>query len=193
MTLKNRTTIACPIGSASDSPRMVNIPAWMGKDLGPLMAKLASEDGGIRTEARGALVALGKPAVSSLAKALKNSGSSQVRWEAAKALGEIRAPRSIPILVKALEDADSDVAWLAADALSALKKKAWPELLRALLKAAPHSESLRRGAHHVFLNQKEEGFDDLLEALLKDVEPNAVWESAPMDASAMLKRMKAMP
>jgi HEAT repeat protein len=171
----------------------MNKPAWMGKNLGPLMAKLASEDGGIRKEARGALVALGKPAVSSLAKALKNSGSSQVRWEAAKALGEIGAPRSIPILVKALEDNDSDVAWLAADALSALKQKAWPELLRTLMKAGPHSESLRRGAHHVFLSQKENGFDDLLAALLKDLEPNAVRESAPIAAFAMLKRMKEKP
>ena len=171
----------------------MNRPAWMGKDLGPLMAKLASEDGGIRKEAREALVALGKPAVSSLAKALRKSGSSQVRWEAAKALGEIGAPRAIPILVKALEDKDSDVAWLAADALSALKKKAWPELLRALMKTVPHPEALRSGAHHVLLKQKEDGFDDLLSVLLKDLEPNAVRESAPMDAFALLKRMKARP
>jgi len=168
----------------------MNKPAWPGKDLGPLMAKLASEDGGIRKEARGALVALGKPAVSSLAKALKNSGSNQVRWEAAKALGEIGAPRSIPTLVKALEDKDRDVAWLAAEALSALKKKAWPEVLRAIMKAGPHSESLRRGAHHVLAKQKEEGLDDLLAALLKDLEPNAARESAPMTAYAMLKRLK---
>jgi HEAT repeat protein len=165
----------------------------MGKDLGPLMAELASEDGSLRKEARAALVALGKPVVSSLAKALRNSGSKQLRWEAAKALGEIGAPRSIPILVKALEDKDSDVAWLSAEALNALQQKAWPELLRAIMKAGPHSESLRRGAHHVLLNQKEEGFDDLLAALLKDLEPTAVREAAPMTAFAMLKRMKARP
>jgi hypothetical protein len=40
------------------------------------------------------------------------------------------------------------------------------------------------------LKQNEEGCDDLLAALLKDLEPNAVRESAPMAAFAMLKRLK---
>jgi hypothetical protein len=43
------------------------------------------------------------------------------------------------------------------------------------------------------LSQKENGFDDLLAALLKDLEPNAVRESAPIAAFAMLKRMKEKP
>lgn len=73
-----------------------------GTNLESLMDMLASKDGMTRQKARKSLVALGKPAVSSLVRALQKSESDQLRWEAAKALGAIGDPRSIPRLVKAL-------------------------------------------------------------------------------------------
>jgi hypothetical protein len=94
--------------------------------LSLLMDKLASKDGMVRQEARTPLVALGKPAVTSLNRALQHSASDQVRREAAKALGAIGDARSIPPLVKALSDSNSDVAWLAAEASSTFQKAAWP-------------------------------------------------------------------
>jgi hypothetical protein len=157
-----------------------------------LMDALASKDGLERTHARESLVAIGRPAVTSLAKALRDSGSKQIRWEAAKALGAIFDARSIPSLVKALEDRDPDVAWLAAEALIKFKKRAWPSLFRALMKSGPDSASLLQGAHHVLVNQKESGFDDLLAELTKDLESGAAKESAPIIAYKILKRMKTI-
>ncbi len=151
---------------------------------------LASKDGMFRQKARESLVALGKPAVPSLIIALQNSTSDQVRWEAAKALGVIGDTRSIPPLVKALSDSNSDVAWLAAVGLSKFKKTAWSPLLRALLKSGPNSGLLYQGAHHVLANQKEDGFNDLLAALIKDLELGALSESAIVAAHELLKRMK---
>lgn len=156
-----------------------------------LMDMLASKDGVIRQKAREALVDLGKPAVSSLTQALQNSKLDQVRWEAAKALGSINDTRSIPPLVKALEDNNSDVAWTAADSLNAFKKAAWPPLLQALIKNKSESVSLRKGAHHVLVDQKEDGFNELLSTLLKALESSSAPESSAVAANEILKRMNA--
>ncbi len=155
-----------------------------------LMDILKSENGANRQKARKSLVALGKPAVPSLAQALQNSKLDHVRWEAAKALGAIGDTRAIPRLVNALEDSDPDVAWLAAEALRQFKKGAWPLLLRQLIKDGSESPLLRQGAHHVLRNQKENGFNDLLSVLREDLESNTVQESTPVAAYAILKRMK---
>lgn len=88
-----------------------------GTNIESLMEMLANKDGLIRKKARKSLVAIGKPAVSELTRALQNSKLDQLRWEAAKTLDAIGDIRAIPSLVKALEDNDQDVAWLAAEAL----------------------------------------------------------------------------
>jgi HEAT repeat protein len=162
-----------------------------GTNIESLMDKLASKDGMVRQKARKSLVALGKPAVSALNKALQHSASDQVRWEAAKALGAINDARSIPTLIKALSDGNSDVTWLAAEALSKFKMTAWRPLLRALMKNKPNSGLLYRGAHHVLLDQKEDGFNDLLAALMEALEHGELSESAMVAAHEILERMKA--
>jgi hypothetical protein len=162
-----------------------------GATVESLMDMLASEDGVIREKAREALVALGKPAVSSLTRALQDSKLDQVRWETAKALGSINDASSLPSLVKALEDSNSDVAWVAADALKTFRKAAWPPLLQALIKSKPDSVALRRGAHHVLADQKEDGFNDLLGTLLKALESSSAPESSALAAHEILKRMNA--
>jgi HEAT repeat protein len=161
-----------------------------GTNIKLLMDILKSENGANRQKARKSLVALGKPAVPSLIRALQNSKLDQVRWEAAKALGAIGDTRAISPLVKVLEDSDPDVAWLAAEALRQFKKVAWPPLLRQLIKDGSESAVLRQGAHHVLRNQKENGFNDLLASLREDLESNTVQESTPVVAYAILKRMK---
>ena len=136
-----------------------------GTSIKALIEILASGNGADRQKARKLLVAMGKPAVLFLTRALKNSESDQVRWEAAKALGAIGDTRAIPRLVNALEDSNPDVAWLAAEALRQFKKWAWPPLMWQLIKDGSESALLRRGAHHVLRNQKESGFNDLLATL----------------------------
>lgn len=162
-----------------------------GTTLELLMDKLAGKDGATRLKARKALVALGRRAVPLLTQALQKSKCDHLRWEAAKTLGAIGDTRAIPSLVKALEDGDRDVAWLAAEALKRFKKTAWPPLLRALIKSGSESSSLRQGAHHVLRHQKEKGFSDLLATLTRGLESSTVAESTPVAAYDVLKRMKA--
>jgi len=162
-----------------------------GTNIESLIDLLASKNSAIRQKARKSLVALGKPAVSSLNRALQKSKINHVRWEAAKTLGEIGDTKSITSLVKALEDSDIDVNWLAAEGLRKFKKAAWLKLLTVLVKSGEDSVLLRHGAHHVFLNQREAGFNDLLKALTKALESNTAQESTTIAAYDILKRMKA--
>jgi len=164
-----------------------------GTNLKSSMDRLASKDGMIRQKARKSLVALGKPAVSFLIKALQDSKLDQVRWEAAKALGAISDARSIPVLVEALEDCDSDVTWLAAEALITFKKAAWPLLLQRLVERGAKSDVLRQGAHHVFREQKAGGVRGVPTSLIEALDSNGDPESVPLAASDLRRRLKGKP
>ena len=113
-----------------------------------LINTLSSHKDKPREGARHTLVAMGKAAVPSLIEALKNK-NTLMKWEAAKALGEIGDPETAPVLVDALEDEEFDVRWLAAEGLVKMNIKG----LKPLLEALEHrgdSTLLREGAHHVF-------------------------------------------
>lgn len=161
------------------------------KTLETHMKALESPDGMLRQSAREGLVALGGHAVGPLARALGNAREKQVRWEAAKALGAMNDARAIPALVRALEDDDSDVIWLAAEALSQFGSAAWPALLTALIAEGTESAILRKGMHHVFANQKESGKGGVLAPLQSALEAGALPEAAPLAASELLKRLTA--
>ena len=92
-----------------------------------LIATLSSRNDKAREGARHTLVAMGKAAVPSLIEALKNK-NTLMKWEAAKALGEIGDPETAPVLVKALEDEELDVRWLAAEGLIKMNMKTNSEL-----------------------------------------------------------------
>jgi HEAT repeat protein len=156
-----------------------------------LMEMLASRDGMVRQKARESLVALEELAVPSLIETLQNSRSKQVRWEAAKALGAICDIRSIPTLVKALEDKDPDVAWLAAEALKRLGKAAWPPILHALVEHGADSVLLRRGARHVYFQQRGNGFSKLIVKLRKSLGFGAAPESVPLAANELLQGIES--
>lgn len=160
------------------------------EDMEVLMFMLESNDGVIREKARESLGIIGKPAVLPLTNVLRNSGMTQVRWEAVKILGTFKDKRSLPSLVKALEDNDQDVAWVAAEALKNFRKLAWPALLRMLIKRGSDSVLLRNGVHHVMINQNEEGFNDLLAILIEALDSKTVPESSTIAANEILKRMK---
>jgi HEAT repeat protein len=155
-----------------------------------LVKLLENEDGKVRTKARKSLVTIGKQAISPLSLVLENSKIYKARWEAAKALGEIGDLKSIPTLVKALEDPESDVAWLAAKALEKFRKAAWPELLRALVERGADSTLLQHGAHHILRKQKMEDYNDLLEILRTSLETGSAPESISPAAYNILERMK---
>jgi HEAT repeat protein len=113
-----------------------------------LITDLSSFNDLIRVKARKELVATGKPALTPLAEALRDP-NHLVRWEAAKALGEIGDPEAAPSLAEALEDEEFEVRWRAAEALIRMKTKGLKPLLHALIHRAD-SAFLREGAHHVF-------------------------------------------
>jgi HEAT repeat protein len=160
-----------------------------GVSLESLVEILASRDGLARQRAREALVAEGRAAVPLLIRALRESRVDQVRWEAAKALGTLDDARAIPVLVAALEDDDPDVGWLAAEALQKLGKAAWPAVLRALLRRGARSAVLRQAVHHVFRNQREPGFETLIEDLLKALEIETLPSMVTTTAHAILEKM----
>lgn len=155
-----------------------------------LVNQLENKDGKVRTRARNSLVIIGKQAVLPLSLVLENSEIYKARLEAAKALNEIGDLKSIPTLIKALEDPESDVAWLAAKTLEKFRKAAWPDLLEALVKHGPESGLLQRGAHHILRKQKVEGYNDLLDILRTALEAGSVPESISPAAYNILERMK---
>jgi hypothetical protein len=133
-----------------------------------LIADLRSKDGMLRQRSRQSLVTIGKPAVIFLVKLLRDR-NDQVRWEAAKALGEIGDGRAAPALIVALEDEEFDVRWLAAEGLIALGYKGLAPLLKALTER-PQSVWLRAGAHHILHDLAKAGLHKRMASLLKTLE-----------------------
>jgi HEAT repeat protein len=140
--------------------------------IADLILTLTSHNGVERGQARQRLVALGRLVTMPLVESL-TSPNQHVRWEAAKALVELRDPRAAPALVQVLEDGNFAVRWLAAEALVALGHDALIPLLEALEKGSD-SVWMREGAHHVLHTLIGDGVADealpVLEAL-QDIEP----------------------
>jgi len=118
-----------------------------GDVIQPLIIKLKNKDGMVRRHAREAIEAAGRSATPYLIEAL-DSLNKNARWEAAKALVNIKDPLAGPALVRALMDESYEVQWLAAEALIALGHDALVPLLEGLINDYG-SIDLRRGAHHV--------------------------------------------
>ncbi len=160
----------------------------IAETIDSLVEKLSSSDGLKRQSARQELAFIGSPAIPALLKALQ-SPNERVRWEAAKALGEIRDPLAAPGLVQALEDEEPAVRWLAASALIALGRASLPSLLQAL-EGHSASVAMREGAHRVLHALIRDGRAPdavpVLEAL-EDIEPAV---EVPIAAYNVLQKIK---
>jgi hypothetical protein len=160
-------------------------------EIDPLLAQLAGRDGVQRRKAREKLVDIGKPAIPYLMTVLQ-SPNERGRWEAAKALGEIREPAAAPALVQALEDEESAIRWLAATGLIRMGREAMRPLLEAL-EGNANSVWLREGAHRVLHALIRDGVADeaipVLEAL-EDIEPAI---EVPVAAYYALKELRREP
>jgi vesicle coat complex subunit len=156
-----------------------------------LVADLASSDPTVRTNARKALVAIGKLTVPSLIRLLSHR-KPHVRWEAAKALGGIADPIAATALVNALDDRDSDVRWLAAEGLAALGRESLQPLLAALIERA-QSLWFCEGAHHVchtLVNRKRLG--PILRPVLASLKQSEPEVAAPPAAYAALSKLRQL-
>ncbi len=168
---------------------MNNSYFFENQNLEELVFQLDDPDGLKRARARMELVQVGKPGVPALIAALSDP-EEHIRWEAAKALQEIRDPQAATALVKALSDKCLDVRWAAAEALYPLEVHAIVPLLEDLLE---HYElvSFRGLAHYVFRNLEKKGL--LEEPVLKvfhalgDVQPELI---VPWTVKAALQELK---
>lgn len=159
--------------------------------LAALIAMLNDKDGLVRQKARLQLVVTGEAAVPALTRVLQEAPSKNARWGAAKALGEILHPGSVPALLDALEDRDSDVAWLAAVALNKLGRTAWKPVLQRLITRGVDSVAVRAGVHHIFAGQKFGDYEDLFAILMRGLEFGELDEAGALAAAEIQKRMLA--
>ncbi len=103
------------------------------KAIRPLIIALKDEDWHVQYRAKGALRAIGTPAVEPLITALKNE-DSRIRRGAAFTLGRIKNPEVVKPLIIALKDEDWDVREGAAWALGKIKDPQALEPLTVTLK-----------------------------------------------------------
>ena len=155
--------------------------------LSSLMSKLGNKDGLKRERARLALVFIGQPAVVSLVKALSDH-RKDVRWEAAKALGDIADPAAAPAMVAALQDRVFDIRWLAAEGLIAMGREAIVPLVKALIENS-NSVWLREGAHHILHDLAENDLDETVQPVLAALESFNPEVEVPIAAKIALDRL----
>jgi HEAT repeat protein len=171
-----------------DKPRDKSNQDIQKDTISSLIAELTCGDVARCQKARKALVAIGKPAVAPLIKTLTGQ-KEQVRWEAAKVLGQIADPSATAALLETLEDKDFDIRWLAAEGLIAIGKEALAPLLKALIERSD-SAWFRNGAHHVLHALARKGFYDKVRPVLialEDPEPSI---EVPLSAELALNNIK---
>jgi HEAT repeat protein len=140
--------------------------------------------------ARRNLVKMGSTVVEALVKELSNK-KRWVRWEAAKALGQIGDKAAVKALVEALEDDEFDVRWLAAEALINIGKDSLGPLLAALEDHGGKSLILRQGAHHVLHDLDRGDLDEILKPVIVAVEDVAPSVEVPLIAKKALDSLRA--
>jgi len=130
-----------PFFATEDNERLVRFLVSLGgKAIPPLVGALSDPDPAIVETAAGLLGELrAKEAVPALTKVLTSGGER--RYAAAWALGEIKDPASIPVLIDALADANVGVVKASTRALINIGRKATPGLISAL---PPSSGSARK-------------------------------------------------
>lgn len=132
---------AIPVLTAALSDPASNVRAQAIKALGrikdpaavpPLLSALRGADEQTGSQIFAALVQLGHFAVPPLIENM-SSNSAWLRWQCARALGEIGDQRAIPVLVRALTDVDHSIAWAAAKGLAHFGKRSVAPVLRLLM------------------------------------------------------------
>lgn len=164
-------------------------------EISTLIADLNSHHSLVRQQARNELIKIGAPAVEALIQAFETQ-AGYAHWEAPKILGQIHSPKAARALVKALEDDQFSVRWLAAEGLIATGRDGLVPLLQTL---EYHSDSvrLREGAHHVLrdLVSRKSQLESSLKAqirpvlnALNDIEPAV---ATPGAAYQVLQELKS--
>jgi HEAT repeat protein len=161
----------------------------MENDFDSLVADFTCDDVTKCQKARRKLVAIGNQAVDLLVKGLSNK-KHWVRWESAKALGQIGDKAATKALVNALEDNEFDVCWLAAEALITIGQDSLEPLLKALADHGDKSLALRHGAHHVLHDMNRGDLDVILQPVMASVEDTEPHVQVPQVAEKALDALR---
>ena len=118
-----------------------------------LIEGLASKQAEVRESSRKMLITHGISAIKPLT-ALLSSRDPQIRWEAAKSLGEIHHKDSAAALASCLGDEHRDVRWVAGEGLISMGRDALEPVLKELI---GHADSVwvRGEAEHILRAQSE--------------------------------------
>jgi hypothetical protein len=148
---------------------------------------LGSPHGLERQNARLSMVAIGEPAIDILA-VLALHPKSIVRWEAVKALAQMKNAVTAPLLINALEDEFESIRWVAVHGLIALGKPGLIALLEAL-SSYKLTAILRQGAHHVIREFSKRYPISGIEDIMQSLENTGNYFIVPINAKSLLNKL----
>lgn len=147
---------------------------------------LDTNDYSKKLSARETLVKMGKTIIPQMHKLL-DSENDLLRMEAAKIVELIADRRSIPFLLRLLDDTIFDIRWIAAEALIKIGRQSICPLLKSI-RDGKSSYIFHRGAHHILLGLVSENEKDQLVPLLHSLDNYyELRQTAPVQASIALK------
>jgi hypothetical protein len=162
------------------------------RQVSGLIAALDDSSQQKRREARLKLMAMGQVAMPAILSALFR-GPENSRWQAAKALSQLRDPATAPALVKALQDNSFGVRWLAAEGLIGMGCAGLEPLLEGLI-CEVTSVWLRDGAHHILHALHDNGLEHeacaAAERVLVALEGGEPTAEVPWAAEMALKTLR---
>jgi HEAT repeat protein len=151
-----------------------------------IKGSLDTKSSGKKLAARSTLVRMGKTIIPQLHKLL-DSENGLLRMETAKIVELIADRRSIPILIRLLDDKEFEIRWIAAEGLIKIGRRS----ILPLLKSVRDGESSflhNKGAHHVLLSLLNKNEKDKLTSLLQSLDnAQELGETAPVEASVAIK------
>lgn len=113
-----------------------------------LITRLNDQSAVVRETSRNQLIETGDETVVRALMELLSHREPRCRWEASLALQKIANPIAADALIKAMNDEDANVRWVASRALSALGMVGVRTVLSGLTKRAQYA-AFRDSAHHV--------------------------------------------
>jgi HEAT repeat protein len=139
-----------------------------------------------KLSARETLVKMGKSIIPQMHKLL-DSDNDLLQMETSKIVELIADRRSIPFLLRLLDDKIFDIRWIAAEALIKIGRQSICPLLKSI-RDGKGSLVFNRGAHHILLDLLSENEKDQLIPLLNSLDNYyELRETAPVQASIALK------
>ncbi len=147
---------------------------------------LDTKDSRKKLTARETLVKMGKTIIPQIHKLLSSENDS-LRMETAKIVGIIADTRSIPLLLRLLDDPIFEIRWISAEGLIKIGRRSICPLLKSV-RDGRSSLFFNQGTHHILLGLLNENEKIKLMPLLQSLDNyHELGETAPVQASTALK------